>query len=220
MTVRAGRITVAGAAALAILYVLMPGHAQSDEGLELASASLPPALRPDLPQATVEDRPEEAADETVEPVPDSALDRVEAGRGPVTNLPLPRYVSLKAAEGNARRGPSLSHRIDWVFHHRDMPLMVTAEFGHWRRVEDRDGAGGWVHYSLISGVRTVVFTEDKAELHMKPDARSPVMAIAELGAIGRLGECNRDWCRISAGGEKGWIEKTRIWGVDRDETRD
>ena len=43
-------------------------------------------------------------------------------RGPVTNLPLPRFVSLKANEGNVRRGPSLSHRIDWVFKRRDMPL--------------------------------------------------------------------------------------------------
>ena len=58
--------------------------------------------------------------------------------GPVTNLPLPRYVSLKAAEGNVRRGPSLSHRIDWVFTRRDMPLRITAGHGHWRRVEDRD----------------------------------------------------------------------------------
>ena len=58
----------------------------------------------------------------------------ETLRGPVTNLPLPRFVSLKAAEGNVRRGPSLEHRIDWVFRHRDMPLRITGEYGHWRRV--------------------------------------------------------------------------------------
>ena len=29
--------------------------------------------------------------------------------GPETNLPLPRYVSLRAGEANVRRGPSLSH---------------------------------------------------------------------------------------------------------------
>jgi SH3-like domain-containing protein len=52
-------------------------------------------------------------------------------RGPVTNLPLPRFVSLKASEGNVRRGPSLTHRIDWVFTRRDMPLEITAEHGHW-----------------------------------------------------------------------------------------
>jgi len=44
--------------------------------------------------------------------------------GPETNLPLPRYVSLKASEGNVRRGPSLTHRIDWVFQRKGMPLQV------------------------------------------------------------------------------------------------
>ncbi len=141
-------------------------------------------------------------------------------RGPVTNLPLPRYVSLKGGEGNARRGPSLSHRIDWVFRHAGMPLRVTAEFGHWRRVEDQDGAGGWVHYSLLSGVRTALVQEDMLELHSKPNPDSDVVARAEAGAIVRLHECTIDWCRVSGGGEKGWVPKATIWGVDADEIRD
>ena len=62
--------------------------------------------------------------------------------GPETNLPVPRFVSLRAHEANVRRGPSLSHRIDWIFKRRDMPLQVIAEYGHWRRVIDRDGQGG------------------------------------------------------------------------------
>lgn len=171
---------------------------------------------------------EEAADEAAEaeagaPAREEGalfLAGVAPGRGPVTNLPLPRFVSLKAAEGNARRGPSLSHRIDWVFHHRDMPLRITAEFGHWRRVEDRDGLGGWVHYSLLSGVRTVSFIADQTALHLQPDPNSAIMARAESGAIARLGECNPDWCRVSADGQKGWVEKTALWGVGAEETRE
>ncbi|MDF2141556.1 SH3 domain-containing protein [Paenirhodobacter sp. CAU 1674] len=144
----------------------------------------------------------------------------QTGRGPVTNLPLPRYVSLKGSEGNARRGPSLSHRIDWVFTHAGMPLRVTAEFGHWRRVEDRDGAGGWVHYSLISGVRTVIVEEDMTELHVRADPSSAVAALAEAGAIAKLGDCTRDWCEISADTADGWVPKTAIWGVSPEELRD
>ena len=34
----------------------------------------------------------------------------EPTRGPVTNLPLPRFVSMKTDTGNVRRGPSLTHR--------------------------------------------------------------------------------------------------------------
>ena len=141
-------------------------------------------------------------------------------RGPVTNLPMPRFVSLKAGEGNVRRGPSLTHKIDWVFKRRDMPLEITAEFGHWRRVQDRDGAGGWVHYSLLSGVRTVIVEEDLLPLYMKADPASQVNAYAELGVIARLGECVADWCRISAERYKGWASKSALWGVAPDEIRD
>lgn len=138
-------------------------------------------------------------------------------RGSVTNLPLPRFVSLKAEEANVRRGPSLTHRIDWVFKRRGMPLEVTAEYGNWRRVRDQEGAGGWVHYSLISGVRTVLINEDMTPLRMKPVEDSPVNALAEAGVVARLGECDPDWCWIIAGSARGWIRKTAAWGVGRDE---
>lgn len=143
-----------------------------------------------------------------------------AERGKVTNLPLPRFVSLKAAEGNVRRGPSLSHRIDWVFKRRDMPLRITAEHGHWRRVEDRDGLGGWVHYSLLSGSRTVIIDHDLLKLHNHPDPATPVIAALEAGVIADLGKCTTDWCRLNADGYRGWAPKTALWGVGATEIRD
>lgn len=145
---------------------------------------------------------------------------VASERGRVTNLPIPRFVSIKADEVNARRGPSLSNRIDWVFRRRGIPLEVTAEYGHWRRVRDRDGEGGWVHYSLLSGVRTVIVETDMVELHLGPDPQTPVAARLEAGVIARLGACNAYQCRISAGGYRGWAPKSAIWGVAPDEIRD
>ena len=144
----------------------------------------------------------------------------EQTRGPVTNLPLPRYVSLKAGEGNLRRGPSLSHRIDWVLKRRAMPLRVTAEHGHWRRVEDRDGIGGWVHYSLLSGTRTVIVETDMLEIHSKPDPNTMTVAQLELGVVARIDECTPDWCRLVAGGYRGWATKRHLWGVKPDEVLD
>ncbi|MEZ5714228.1 MAG: SH3 domain-containing protein [Paracoccaceae bacterium] len=141
-------------------------------------------------------------------------------RGSVTNLPIPRFVSIKTEECNVRRGPSLTHRIDWVFQRKGMPVEVTAEHGHWRRVRDRDGAGGWVHYSLLSGVRTVIVDQDMLDLHLGPDETTPVEARLESGVIARLGECNPDWCRLTAGGYRGWAPKAALWGVDADEIRD
>ncbi|WP_196216767.1 SH3 domain-containing protein [Paracoccus shanxieyensis] len=178
----------------------------------VAGASLAQATDPG--ENIENEMPEVSADAEIQ------RDTRDPSRGPVTNLPLPRYVSLKGGEGNARRGPSLSHRVDWVFRHAGMPLRVVAEFGHWRRVEDQDGAGGWVHYALLSGVRTAIVQQDMLELLSKPEENANVVARAEAGAIVRLHECTKDWCRVSGGGEKGWVPKTTIWGVDPDETRD
>lgn len=135
-------------------------------------------------------------------------------RGPVTNLPLPRFVSLKADEANVRRGPGTDHRIDWVFQRRDMPLQVIAEYSHWRKVADRDGASGWVHYTLLSGVRTVLVEEDMTALRAQPGPEAPVNAYAELGVIARLGECAEGWCWIIADGGRGWAEARALWGAD------
>lgn len=140
-------------------------------------------------------------------------------RGAVTNLPLPRYVSLKAEEANVRRGPGIDHRIDWVFTRRDMPLQVIAEFGNWRRVTDRDGAGGWVHYTLLSGVRTVLVESDMVALRARPETEAQVNAYAEAGVIARLGDCGPDWCQITADSQRGWVPKTALWGVEPDELR-
>ncbi len=138
-------------------------------------------------------------------------------RGPVTNLPLPRFVSLKGKEGNARRGPGLQNRIDWLFTRRDMPLRITGEYENWRRVEDRDGAGGWIHYTLLSGTRTVIVETDLAPLRQRPDDTAEIEARLEAGVVGRISRCTRDWCRIGAGGTSGWTRKTALWGVEPDE---
>jgi SH3-like domain-containing protein len=141
-------------------------------------------------------------------------------RGPVTNLPIPRFVSMKAGEGFARRGPSKSHRIDWVYKHRNMPLMVTGEYEHWRRVQDIDGQGGWMHFRLLSGVRTVIFKNEKTPLRRRDYDGAEALAFVEQGVIGKLDECSKEWCRVFIGREKGWVMKTELWGVDAEELRD
>ena len=143
-----------------------------------------------------------------------------AAYGPETNLPLPRYVSLKAHESNVRRGPSLSHRIDWVFQRKGMPLQVVAEYGHWRRVVDREGQGGWVHYTMLSGVRTVIVDQDMLPLRSAPDNTALERAMLEAGVIARLGACHAGWCLLTAGGYRGWAPQNVLWGTTPGEERD
>ena len=137
--------------------------------------------------------------------------------GPVTNLPIPRFVSLKASKGNVRRGPSLTHRIDWILKLRNMPLQVVAEHGHWRKVVDFEGAGGWIHYSLLSGARTILVQDDSVDILNRPAPNTLIKAKLERNVLAWLTACEIQWCEISAGGYKGWALKTSLWGVSGDE---
>lgn len=160
-----------------------------------------------------------------EPAPQAAAspaDAVPAPRlGPETNLPLPRFVSLNVETANIRRGPGVAHRVDWVFKRRGLPLEVIAEHGHWRRVRDVDDAGGWVHHSLLRGARTAVVTAaPDAALRADPAPDARPVARAETGVIGQIDRCLPLWCRFSAEGRRGWVQKADLWGVRADETFD
>ena len=190
--------------------------------LALGAAVAMPAQAQLRPLARPSDLAIPSPDEAVTPVSAVASPDIPAPPtvGPETSLPLPRYVSLKTDEGNARRGPALDQRIDWVFVREDMPLRITAEYGHWRRVEDRDGEGGWVHYSLLSGTRTVIVDRDRLPLRTTPEDNAQEIALLEQNVVARLESCERDWCRLSAGGYGGWAPKDSLWGVGADEIID
>lgn len=200
----------------------------------LLALAIPPLVPvPSAAQTTVTESPRPRPAPNREPppsAPEAAPDAAQApgaaavpaapappprdpNKGAVTNLPLPRFVSLKGNEGNARRGPGRTHRIDWVFTRAGMPLLVTAEFENWRRVEDVEGAGGWVHYSLLSGTRSVLVTQDMASFFSLPDDRAALVFQAEKGVIARVLQCDADWCRVQADGQRGWAQKTGLWGV-------
>ncbi|MEM7545649.1 MAG: SH3 domain-containing protein [Pseudomonadota bacterium] len=143
-----------------------------------------------------------------------------AEAGPVTNLPLPRFVSLKSEKAFIRRGPGLTHRIDWVFVRRGMPLEVVAEHGHWRQVRDVDHATGWVHHALLRGARSAVVTVERGTLRREPRQSASASAMAEAGVIMRVRQCAREWCEVSKDEHRGWILKSEIWGAKPDEVFD
>lgn len=144
----------------------------------------------------------------------------EKATGPVTNLDLPRFVSLKSNKANIRRGPGLTHRIDWVFLRKGMPLQIVAEHGHWRKVRDVDDASGWVHHALLRGSRSAVVIVEQAVVRRHPRADAKQVAHAEPGVIFRIARCEPDWCEVEKGGFEGWVRKAELWGVGPDEVFD
>ncbi len=140
----------------------------------------------------------------------------DEGVGPVTKLPMPRYVSLRSDEVNVRRGPGLDYRIDWVFQRAGLPVRIVDEYGHWRRIVDSDEAGGWVYHALLTARRTALITAD-VTFRAEPSADAAPTAQAERGVVAAVHRCGPDWCEVEAKGISGWVTKNAIWGVGADE---
>jgi SH3-like domain-containing protein len=145
-------------------------------------------------------------------------------RTKVTGLPLPRFVSLKSGDVNARRGPGLEYDIAYNFVHAGLPVEITQEFDTWRKIRDSEGAEGWVYHSLLSGKRTALVapweTGGTFAAHVSENTGAPVAAYFQPKAIVEVEKCTGSWCEVSAAGYDGWIEQDRLWGVYPGETFD
>lgn len=137
--------------------------------------------------------------------------------GPVSGLPMPRFVSLKSDRINVRAGPNKDQEVRWVYTRAGMPVEITAEFENWRRIRDWEGAEGWVYHSLLSGKRSAVVVPSKNQelvpLYEGPDIESGIMARLQPGVLTQIKSCDGKWCQISGKDFSGYIVQERLWGA-------
>src|SRR6185295_817457 len=113
-----------------------------------------------------------------------------------------------------REGPSKENRVKWVYHRRGLPVEVLAKFDVWRRIRDSDGEIGWVHVAMLSPERmALVVGPDNAPMRDEERYGTPVVAEVEPGAVGELKGCGRLACEVSFGNVKGWVDRSRLFGV-------
>jgi len=138
--------------------------------------------------------------------------------GKETGLEIPRYVSLKSNDANIRVGPSKNYPIEIKYIKKNYPLKVLEEYEEWRKVEDFKKNIGWIHKSLISGTRTgIVLSNDDKTIKLLNTLDGDIIGEIGKGNIVFLEKCKTDWCLISSGNYKGWIDKKYIWGVKEKE---
>jgi SH3-like domain-containing protein len=135
-----------------------------------------------------------------------------------TNLPLPRFVSLRSTEVNLRRGPGTRYPIDWVYRRRDLPVEVVDEFDAWRQIRDHDGTIGWVHQSMIQGERYLMVVGERRALRRGPDEGARVLALLDPGVLCRLVRCENDWCSVEVARFEGWLKRSETFGTYPDES--
>ena len=143
----------------------------------------------------------------------------EAGMmiGPVSGLPVPRFVSLKAGKVYVRLGPTKDYPVAYIYRRAGEPVEITAEYDNWRRIRDSEGSEGWVWHSLLSGRRTGLvapWTKEAAlPIRVKASADERTAARLEPKVLVEARRCDGQWCRIEGDGFSGFIEQERLWGI-------
>jgi len=131
-----------------------------------------------------------------------------------SRMEVPRYVSLKYGEVNARVGPDEDHRVLWAYKAKGLPVQVVAETREWRRICDPEGNLSWVLKRMVDGRRTAMRVQSTPlALHAQPKAGAKVTAYLAGRSTANLDRCEKGWCRLKADGESGWAPEGEIWGV-------
>lgn len=127
---------------------------------------------------------------------------------------VPYWASLSSNEVNMRVGPNERFRIAWVYRREGLPVKVLRLQQGWRLIEEQDGTRGWVFNQLLSASRTAVVTgEGLAAVRELPQGGSRLLWNLEVGVIGKLGECQQDFCQFDVAGHAGWVAADRLWGA-------
>lgn len=131
----------------------------------------------------------------------------------------PRYASLKKTEVNVRSGPGNQYPILWIYQRSGYPVQLLTRYDNYYKIRDVEGEEGWAYVGMISARLTaLVGGKDPAPIrkHEAPD--SPVIARFAPGVSVELIECDNAgkpaWCKVEAGGYKGWVLKSSLEMVE------
>lgn len=132
-----------------------------------------------------------------------------------SGLPVPRWVSLKFGEVNARSGPGDDHRLLWIYRARGLPVQVVAETSEWRRICDPEQGLAWVHKRTTDGRRMVMrLAPPPLALRRGPKSDSEIEAYLRPRALASLIRCKKGWCRVRVDGTAGWAPAAALWGTN------
>ena len=140
-------------------------------------------------------------------------------KGNVTNLNIPRFVSIKSNDVNLRVGPSMNYPIKIKYLQKNMPIEIIDEYDVWREVKDFHNQKGWIHKSLIKGDRfAIISTNENKKYNLLDHPNGKKIGLIKKNNIVELKKCLISWCLISHSNHKGWILKEDLWGVYKNET--
>ena len=121
------------------------------------------------------------------------------------------FLSLKKNKVNVRYGPSFESPVKFIYNKIDLPIKLIDKKENWRRIIDFKNNSGWIHWSQLKKINSIILLEDKI-LFNKPSKFSKPLAKIKKGRVLVLQKCDGIWCKIKTNNFKGWIKTDNIWG--------
>ena len=122
------------------------------------------------------------------------------------------YLSLKKNKVNVRYGPSFDSPVKYIYKKINLPVKQIDKKENWRRIIDFKNNSGWIHWSQLKEVNSIIPLKDKI-LFKKPSKFSKPLAKIKKGRVLILQKCNGVWCKVKSKEYKGWIKTDNIWGT-------
>ena len=121
------------------------------------------------------------------------------------------FLSLKKDKVNVRYGPSFESPVKYVYKKINLPIKQIDKKENWRRIIDAKNNSGWIHWSQLKKINSIIPLQDKI-LFNEPSKFSKPLAKIKKGRVLVLQKCNGIWCKIKTENFKGWIKIDNIWG--------
>ena len=121
------------------------------------------------------------------------------------------FLSLKKNKVNVRHGPSFESPIKYIYKKINLPIKQIDQKENWRRIIDSKNNSGWIHWSQLKKINSIIPLEDKV-LFKKPSIFSKPIAKIKKGRLLIVQKCDGKWCKIKTSKTKGWIKTNNVWG--------
>ncbi len=121
------------------------------------------------------------------------------------------FLSLKKNKVNVRYGPSFESPIKYVYKKINLPIKQIDKKENWRRIIDSKNNSGWIHWSQLKKINSIIPLEDKI-LFKKPSNFSKPLAKIKKGRVLVLLKCEGMWCKVKSKNFKGWVKTNNVWG--------
>ena len=122
------------------------------------------------------------------------------------------FLSLKKNKVNVRYGPSFESPIKYVYKKINLPIKQIDKKENWRRIIDFKNNSGWIHWSQLKKINSIILLEDKILFKDSSNFSKPLAKIKE-GRLLIVQKCEGGWCRVKTKKIKGWIKVDNVWGL-------